>query len=135
MKPFKLKRKSWHYWFASSGDRHIKSGTTICDYFWRVLSGILYRLFALIGLLIVGIAGSALVLTMLVGPVAIWFLTDPDMRQIAATGVIIDIVLLVLIICVLVLRLRRAGDAAQPGFVTLAYRSFKDKVCFKIDLE
>lgn len=138
----KLKRKSWHFWLVKFGrqyDRH--DYTDICAYTKAVAAGAA-RLAGTSAMILVTVVLVAFVLVSL-GSVIGWLATGlpggwgspPDLVKM---GLIIWLALSIVGGMVAYLHRSRRPAAQrnrQPGFLKLAFQSWRGKFCIKIDLE
>lgn len=144
MKEFNLKYKSWHLWLANFGKCriHPEYGTDICTYtraffvgaFWFAVCSFCAALFF-------GWIGHSLyaIVAYVLG-----YLQELPESTVIFMGVA-GVLSLSMIVVLFYDRYqnykyeKRARDRAQgktpppPGFITLTYRKFKDKTCFKIN--
>ena len=142
MNSVSLRQKSWHYWLATVGGlREVDKCTDICTYTRKVIGGTLISFL----ILVVGLVLASSI----VGTFAMWiyyhdFLVGtslPIFIRIAAMVfyVIFSAITLLMLVAIfhgLTENFKdwRARTQKQPGFVHQAYRSFKDKVCWKINI-
>jgi hypothetical protein len=141
MKTFKVNRNSWHYRFQDTMEVDPHWRTNFCSY-WRGLV-IAFVLAGFTTALIVACIGLAAVAASLVGSliIAIWN------HQFAFSfwGSILGgfIGLAVIAACVgfwwlIKIRLNKRTESGnvserQPGVIATKYRSWKDKVCYKVE--
>lgn len=139
MKSYQLSKDSWHYRLASTFDRTIaRSNTTdICSYMQAVVYG------SVISILISAVLlfFSFVVIHALLGlgfslAYGVWLVDD--------AGVAGLFLLAVFLVIAIIYASSRAAEhyrmigqyePREPGFVTLAYRRFRDRVCVKITFE
>jgi hypothetical protein len=144
MLTFDLKKDSWHMWLANFGNVRIGSymketGTDICTYTRAVLIGT--AMLAFVSLAVFGF--SVWIMLGLYG-IFEYFFAGVELPIESATliGVVLSLTILVSWITTTVKikeYIQNKRDKAygkpptSPGFLTLAYRKFKDKTCFKIN--
>lgn len=143
MQPIDLNRKSWHYWVATKCGELPKqtNSTDICSYVTEVFKGSLL-------LLVLGLAGGFLVAE--IGS-TIWWLTTRGFVWFSAPAFvkasIVTITILLALVVIFVSVATIAGwiedyrykrwvlPKKQPSFLKLAYRSFRDKFCLKVNFK
>ncbi len=150
MKQFTLNADSWHFRLANYGRKRVSNyevrhGTDFCTYMRAVVQGafkalLTYTLFAVV---LVWVGYGVYDLAMLA--------MDTE-RDIFPSTIFLFMVLatFLLLLCVALVggsfnyvreriqqRRWKSGNTGRvtPGFLTLAYRKFKDKTCFKIKFE
>ena len=141
MKTIKINKNSWHYRlidkYTTEPVWHIDN---FCEYFWGVARGI-FSVFLIIG------CGS-IISWIMVGEPIMYAITgfDPvflDGNDGLQIGLMIwGIILFVFSISFTTLKYQEYKDAHSKkyvdepdSFIYTAYKSFKDKVCFKIEYE
>jgi hypothetical protein len=129
MKTFELKQKSWHYWLANFGDQRIHTTTNICEYVRCMLIGAMLLSFSVLA---VSLFGGATLFT--IGNIFSWLFFGYEFHNLSAimTGTFSSIALMFLFI---VGKAKLNETENEPGFVRLAYRSWKDKYCARIELK
>lgn len=140
MKPFKIKRNSWHFWLAKQGGFNEYSSQDICTYLRRMIAGSL-NVTLKAALAAFALAAAGLILWSLWE--ALWWLFagSGTASNAAQCGLAILVIVAASILFIALVRLRwwwnsrRVQQLKEPGFITLAYRSVKDKTCVKIELE
>jgi len=148
MEAHKLSSTSWHLFLANFGLANqwdkLEAGdrTDICSYIRRVLLG-LFKL----SLLVFGGIGIVSFVGYTIGNLIGWLFLGYTLSE--ATGVfwtIIVIMTLIVTICVLLQKTkekisdiryknRHERKKQAPGFLVLAYRKFKSKTCFMVEVE
>lgn len=135
MKTVVFKEESWHGWLADLGGNYRKQ-TDICAYTRAVMWGVLKLIGAAI---VVAVSAAALgdwlawmTAGLLYGFTMVGFLG----------GVVCFLVLVALCAAALILlgagsvfAAERLGKRVTDSFPAEAYRSFKDKVCFRVELK
>jgi hypothetical protein len=138
MKEFTLKRDSWHYKLVTFGDREsetkLKYEVDMCEYVWMVIRS--FALWAFFAVVAVSLAFG--VIQSLYDLVQYIFFG----KEFIEKGTVVFLVFMVGfavfagIIVFLAWRETVVNDLDyKPGFVTLAYRKFKDKTCSRINFE
>jgi hypothetical protein len=147
MLAFNLKKDSWHMWVANFGNTRIgeytqKHGTDICTYirafFWGALGVIVCAVGIVLGATWIGFALYGL------GAYALGFINEIPGESFILFGICFVALLIITLVFLTekyhdYKREKRRRQYAsglpppEPGFVTLAYRKFKDKTCFKIN--
>lgn len=138
MKTFELKRDSWHYKAADFGSSFgVPRETDICRYFWLVLRGVL--LFTFAATVLVGI-GGVLGFSIANGLMSLFF--GWELLPISVIGLSIIsgfFAVIGYVVCYRYFKDKIRSIENKPveesGFVTLAYRKFKDKTCARIILK
>jgi hypothetical protein len=127
MKTIELKRKSWHYWLANFGEERVYSATDICSYIRYVIFGTSLFLLSLAG-------GVSLTIWVLVSVANIfsWLFWGHELNT--ASQILIGVVAGFGIMFGTMAGKVKMQDS-EPGFVRLAYRSWKDKFCARIELK
>ncbi len=139
MKSFTLKKKSLHYWLASTaGSTYIDPDIDMCAYLRKVVESALSLLaiaaLALFGLYIIGhMTYSAWLCAF--GTRCVFTPLDQGAGFILlCVAGVFSFVGLFLVRKELKARYK-AGAPKDPGFLVLAWRSVKDKTCFKIEFK
>lgn len=131
MKTFELKKKSWHYWLANFGDLRVGTNTDICSYIRCVIWGAFW-------LLVAAGAGAFLSGCVLfaIGNLFSWLFLGYELSNMTV-GVFTVLSALFLTGLAFVSReaIAEKMSKSEPGFVRLAYRSWKDKFCARIILK
>lgn len=137
MKSIKLNRKSWHFALASYGTYPYDVeyyAHDICSYTHKVLNGFMKALFFIA-------LGVFLGYCMLVEPF-IWFSYNFAFWYANQNlPLIVGIVFWALLVLIGVFGMhfhykeKRNKPKPPPSFLSLWYRSFKEKICFKVDFE
>lgn len=134
MKPFKLKKDSWHFWLATFGDKNRvdhRYGDDICHYIRSVLVGAFWATFALVAASLftawVGFSFGNLIGWLFFGYVldlatVFFFMFAAFIGALVGWAAFMD------------WRREHCADR-EPGFVTLAYRKFKTKTCAMVEFE
>lgn len=131
MKTFKVNRNSWHYRFqdAVETDPHLRKD--FCSY-WR---GLVYAFLKVVWLMfaLVAIAITTLFVFNIIGSLVVFFaypdITWSFLNEVSATllgGSIFSIALYIWY------KIANAVDK-QPSLIATKYRSWKDKVCYKVE--
>ena len=127
MKTFELKKKSWHYWIANFGEERVYESTDICSYIRYVIKGgLLFLLVASVGIFL----GGSLLFS--IGNLFGWLFLGYELEKVTFTTFSVIILFGALIGFFLG---KEAIEQSEPGFVRLAYRSWKDKFCAKVELK
>lgn len=150
MLAFDLKQDSWHMRVANFGNVRIgeymkREGTDICTYTRAFMIGAALLTFCIIALSLF----ATLIVSGLYGIFAYFFgsLAEMPPESVMLIGVVIGLSLLASLITITTkisdYRREKRHKAYKdstlglppptPGFLTLAYRKFKDKTCFKIN--
>jgi hypothetical protein len=145
MKPIKINQNSWHYHVATSyTDGNVRWATSICEYNRKVFMGLVS--IALI------ILASSLALLILLSPIFYTILyliyglpIDPDSNEGALLVAGIGCYLVILGIYLIHLFTEwkqekldeecRTGIERKDSYIKSAWKSFKDKVCVKVEWE
>jgi hypothetical protein len=144
MKTLKFNSKSWHYLLATKIGDFDEDGGDFCSYVRNVIFGVLLSLFL--------IAAASFVLYTLGREIyaayTCWFTpvcTFDKFEQIAVLVACIAAAILGLIFLMVWNAERRARIreeiymgmrvAPEPGFVKMAYKSIKEKTCFKVEFK
>ncbi len=131
MKTYTLKRNSWHYWLADFADK-VDTDTDICTYIRKVFQGV----FALLILIVACTAVAAFIGTGVWNILNVLFFTASlNPAGIIFISVFLGAVLVGLNEYYKNKRTHGSVEHKEPGFVSLAYRKFKDKTCFRIRIE
>lgn len=149
MKTFTFKKKSWHYWLATITEPNVEYWKTrdLCSYIRRVIGGLLVVSLGLcLGLLLFMGIGLP-VITAIVGDIMMLFhlprLSEFWLTELKVGNGVLIVVSLVITLKYLWKRYctskRDLDDlTTEPtpdGFIKLAYKSFKDKVCYAVDFK
>lgn len=138
MQPLEVKRDSWHYWLAKKGDLakatdYGFADTDICQYTRCALKG------ALLVLLVTAVAawftaalGNVLAAAVVMIQHHMWIPPDPWAGVPIAFALMAGTIVGCVVGFVWLNEKRRDRPETPPGFVKLAYRSFKGKYCLKI---
>lgn len=131
MKEFKFSRKSWHYRLANFGSDRVWRDDDICNYIRSVIAGAILFVGMLIMLFLLGTLAIFSVYNAiewlffggeLLPPTILFFGVVGGLGLIAACAIFLD--------------WRRTHHVEkEPGFVGLAYRSWKNKFCAKVSFE
>jgi len=128
MKPFIVRRSSWHWYLANFGTSC--HADDICAYTREVLAGAW-----LVALCSTLIGGFTAVLSDLLGYLLAtlfnWSLIEP--RDLTA-GTLIVLGVVAVFVTVFLLRERVDVNVRAPSFVREAYASWKDKYCVEIEV-
>lgn len=139
MKEFNLKWNSWHRWIANFGGDRVGHETDICRYTRAFLTGLFW-------LFVVGCLGLAVLSFFGIVLLNIWDMIFNDGTILPPTAIFLGVAgalgfLAAFVTAKEVYEQRQwdrevadlaAGIVREPGFLTLAYRKFKDRTCFKI---
>lgn len=131
MREFKFSRKSWHYRLANFGGDRVWRDDDICNYIRSVISGSI--LFFGMSLMLLAFATLA---AFSVYNAIEWVFFGEELLPytILFFGVIGGLGLIAA--CAIYLDWRRTHRVEkEPGFVGLAYRSWKNKFCAKVSFE
>lgn len=135
MKPVVFKQDSWHYWLTEFGG-WCPRNTDICRYTRAVLRGLL--LFLLSAFLVVAIAAlTGAWFGWAVASITHSFVPPEGLALVfcVALGVVAGTAALLGTLYVLVEKVSPAlADVVYDSFASEAYRSFKDKVCFRVEV-
>lgn len=131
MKTFELKKESWHYWVANFGETRVYEETDICSYIrYMIRGGLLLALCVIVG----GGAGAATLFA--IGNLFSWLFLGYDLHE---TTKIVGIAFIILVMIpatvILGVTAKEKMEEGEPGFIRLAYRSWKDKFCAKVELK
>ena len=127
MKTFEFKLKSWHFWLANFGETRVYGTTDICSYIRNVLKGLL--LFIIFLLTIGGLGG---LLCFVVGNIIGWLFMDYQLHD---ASLFVGGLTLGFIVLIGSLVAKEEIQSKEPGVVRLAYRSWKDKFCARIEFK
>lgn len=147
MKAFTLSKKSWHWHLAVTYGNHCKydTETDLCTYMRQVAVGtIVVLLLTLAGGLCLGAPFGSLLAWIVF--VANYGLTEMDPVAFAGAAMIMCVALLIGIFFLfntdageeVVSKVKRAIRIPKPqkdSFLVLAYRSFKDKTCVRLNVQ
>ena len=131
MKIFELKKNSWHYRLANFGSDRVCLHSDICTYIRSVMIGAFWFAAVLaVGLFFAGCTLFA------IGNLFSWLFLGYELAQVTISiGMIYFSVTLMFAYLygreVVQYKIRDG----EPGFVRLAYRSWKDKFCAKVEFE
>lgn len=143
MKTFKLSNKSWHYHivktYSSLDEWFLNRGVDFCEYLRALIAGILA--------IILIILGASIVLSILLYPLIsivaqfdIGFHIPDDFTIIILITESIALSVFGVVLYAhdksrnIYKRKRQKVVECDPGFYTLAYRKFKEKTCFKVEI-
>lgn len=131
MKTFKLNRDSWHFRLANFVTNRVYSDTDICTYVRSVIQGALWLAFATA---IVACVGGAAVFTVFN---IFGFLFFGQEFHLVSVMVLTNVTILGLFIGIFIAKEKYEEKTRfdKPGFIRLAYRSWKDKFCAKVEFE
>lgn len=154
MKAITLKKNSWHYWLATNIGDYKEYQKDFCAYVRSVLFSIIagafiVALFGSIGLFILYAIGRevyALYTCVISGWIGISTVCSYGKFEDATTGAFAGLAVCAAILAVIVLLYKRkerirkeiyAGrrKMPEPSFVALAYRSLKEKTCFRVEFQ
>ena len=131
MKTFELKKKSWHYFLANFGSERVYSHTDICAYIRYVIYGTFW-------FIIMGGAGAFFSGCVLfsIGNLFSWLFLGYELEKMTV-GVFTMFSAFFMMGLFLVGKdtIQHKMRDGEPGFVRLAYRSWKDKFCAKVELK
>jgi hypothetical protein len=135
MKTLKLNKNSWHYKFASFYDKDVKYGTDICSYTRTLFFGFLLYSFLFS---VAGFIAGCLLYT--IGSWIAYLFGYPLNDIVPAFTIVYGLAFIMIGVCVYLSQLEqrswvRDEKPKEPGFIKLAYRSWKEKFCVKIDFE
>lgn len=137
MMTFNLKHDSWHFWLANFGERRVYAshGTDICSYVRSVLIGTFWFLFVAT----IGVGLAVVALASFINGIG-WLLFGYELEEYARGffiffGSLIGMAVLLLGSVFTKETIENKLQEAKPGFVRLAYRSWKDKFCAKVEFE
>lgn len=136
MMTVKLKQNSWHFWLANFGEKRESAyGSDICSYMRSVMIGTFWFLFVAT----IGLAVASWVLASF-GNLIGWLLFDYQLEKYAVGffiffGTAFSAIAAFLVIVFGKETIENKLQQAKPGFVRLAYRSWKDKFCAKVEFE
>lgn len=133
MKPFELSTNSWHYKLANFGDRRAGyDEDDICSYTRAVLAGGFW--FLVTALFLIGM-GSFYVFAVMnfLGWMFLGYFLEP------ATVLLLGFTVALIVSVAGAVMYREWNDNrvdepsdAEPGFIRLAYRRFKEKTCARV---
>jgi hypothetical protein len=134
MKTFQLKKDSWHYKLANFGVDHaayrVYESSDICSYIRYVMYGLFW--FLVVSTIVLALGGFALYS---IGNLIGWLFLGYILES-GTIGFFIIIGAFSLFIgttaAVMITKDRMQHE--EPGFVRLAYRSWKNKFCAKVEL-
>lgn len=154
MKSITLKKNSWHYWLATNIGDYKEYQNDFCAYVRSVLFSIIagaliVTTFGGIGLFILYVIGRevhALFTCVISGWFGISTVCSYGKFEEAATSFLVGLAICAAIIAVIVFSCKRkerirkeiyAGrrKMPEPSFITLAYRSLKEKTCFRVEFQ
>ena len=144
MKPIKINKNSWHYKFVEEFNSSwtVRDCASFCEYlklfWWSIVSTVL------------SIAAGVIIGLLLIAPLMFLFggFVDNiwvDFNDPSPTGAFVIMGFLIYFIVPAGIisdklqarakakRLECASASKQPGFFSLAWKSFREKVCFKIE--
>lgn len=130
MKTIELKRKSWHHWLANFGDKRIYETTNICEYTRCVLIG---TFLFLLSVVVSSLSTGAVLFT--IGNIFGWLFLGYEFHNVSVivTSTFTCIVLMFFIIVGRAKLIHQVDK--EPSFVRLAYRSWKEKYCARVELK
>ena len=150
MKTLNFNKKSWHYWFAKMGD-YDHSRPDFCHYVRSALMGMFFS--AVISVFVAAaIYGTGDFIAWIIAMITtgLWFNLVPDLGAFVIGGTLIFAGTIAGLVGFSAFREKRRRahfqklqDAIRngkqlveptPSFIVTAYRTFKDKTCFKINL-
>lgn len=142
MKTFQLKKDSWHHRLAATyGPMNTwTDSTNICSYAMSVFGGATWivMLLAMRGLLIGIPVGDFIGWILAMSKIGVWIVPEePAWIIYVALGSISVLILVgILIYSVYAIKTKYfpAKENDEPGFISQAYTSFKQKSCHKIEL-
>lgn len=135
MEPLHLKEKSWHYKIATMfGLRFVETYTDICRYTRAVIFGFLFSLMMLLSILVL-LIGYVITGYFLFHGTFFPSQDSPIVASFVGTYASLFAVANLGIVFAVERRLHSIKSTpSKPSFIKLAYRSFKDKVCCKIEI-
>jgi len=138
MKEVELKRKSIHHYIARFGDRYQERDlSNICSYIKAMASGGFLFLLASAAVVFCAICFGDLFAWLVAGILNGWTsLNTLGGIPLVVMGTMAFLFLIAFIVDIIhQFRKRRAKqERSQPGILALAYKSWKEKICFKIKL-
>lgn len=131
MKTFELKKKSWHYWLANFGGERVYTHTDICAYIRYVMYGTFFLM--LVAAFLATLSGATL---FAIGNLFSWLFLGYQLHDITQVifGILVGFSLMIAVMAAKAHYNVNVRDS-EPGFVRLAYRSWKDKFCARIELK
>lgn len=147
MKPYFISENSWHYWVVNFGERRIRASwgdTDICEYTRCFLQGLMCLVAAAIGISMVVAFVTASVINGIAWMFFGYIIEPWTVSFMIMIGGAVVAVCLFNLAQFMVRRkeairqkryeLMEKGEYTPPppGFLTLAYRKFKDKTCVRL---
>lgn len=136
MSSIKLNKKSWHYQVASFGNVYSIEYQVhdFCSYIRVVFKGLFLILLAILAGVVFGYLMVIQPGIWALGGFQTWYFENNDVLR---SGLVIwaFVCFSISLGVYLTWRDSRRNLQQDSGFFTLWYRSFKDKVCFKVDFE
>lgn len=147
MKPYFISENSWHFWVVNFGERRIRASwgdTDICEYTRCFLQGLMCLVAAAMGISMV----VAFVVASIINGIA-WMFFGYMLAPWTFTFILIlgSLGFVAILYEIAQFNVRRKEALRQkryelmekgeytpppPGFLTLAYRKFKDKTCVRL---
>ena len=131
MKTFELKRKSWHYWLANFAEERVWLHADICSYIRSVLVGTFW--FSVMAFTASVVAGFVLYAF---GNLFSWLFLGYQLSDV--TTIVFSTIFGLLLVFVFLIsgeKIHYKLRDSEPGFARLAYRSWKDKFCAKVEFK
>lgn len=132
MKTVMFKEGSWHHWLAELGG-HYRSDTDICTYTRAAFAGAGKVLLAVIGVILA---------CLLVGDTLAWTVAwaahgyaEPRLAAVVFLALLVVSAGLTLLGLVLWLYYEKAAPKLEHSFVANAWRSAKDRTCFRVQIK
>lgn len=136
MKTFKVNRNSWHYRFQDTMETDPRLRKDFCSYWRGLVYAFLKVVWLMLGLVVITITtlfvlnGIGVLVFLLVYPDITW----TSLNAVSATllgGGIISIALYIWY--KIATREKKNAENKQLSIVATKYRSWKDKVCYKVE--
>ena len=140
MKTITIDKNSWHYRLLDKLDFYV--APDICSYTRKVLGALfLVGLMACFSLYILGALTNIAIWLVVCLQHSVWF--QPEPWALGTTIAVLGFVFIIGIVLGAVWiaetntkrKIRRRNNNEPDGFVTEAYKSFKDKVCYRVDFK
>lgn len=132
MKEFEINRKSWHYKIAKFGGFNTYRDSNICDYTKCCAYGVLNFIAQSVFVLCVIVLVSIMVVDFTLG---VWFWFKTGFFMMGEPGLIFLLVLAsIVVFCAAGVgyTLAQHQSHSEPGFIRVAFSSFKGKYCHRI---